>query len=519
MHPIPTTTSTPIINIGIIQSTSQVQFSCDDAFTIEHIPGDTIREGTSDQPYQISINDSSPAHIIYQICAAVCKHGMNVEQRRDDLKARGFDPGERTVGMKLKIGDIELDNREVWLIVGEFSSRAQAERFLSNNDLPVDARVVEDIRTSANGTLLLNGKPYEGSLRIRPANPDGLITVANVPIGIEFHWQRTEELKYRGAIRIGFNNAGQLVVINEIDLENYLASVNSSEMTPDCPLALLEAQTVAARSTVLATMGKHHYNTEFHLCSDDHCQCYQGAMREQESSRQAVMNTYGEILMHGNEVCDARYSKICGGIMESYPNVWENIDIPYLVEGIDSDQSIEFPADTEDKARRLIDSDPDVFCNTNRHPLPPRLANLYSTKNLFRWEVTYSREQIEQFIHRKQGEDIGELIDIIPHSRGASGRIIYLDFVGSKKRLRIGKELEIRRVLSDSHLYSSCFYVIPEQSPSGALKSVTLKGAGWGHGVGLCQVGATVMALKGYSYPTILEHYFKQTTLKKMYSL
>jgi len=265
-------------------------------------------------------------------------------------------------------------------------------------------------------------------------------------------------------------------------------------------------------------MGKHHYDTDFHLCSDDHCQCYHGAIKEQESSRQAVMNTLGEVIMFGDEVCDARYSKICGGIIESYDNVWDNREVPYLKAGVDTKGKIDFPADSEKKARELIDSDLDVFCNTNKYKLPPKLAELYSTENLFRWTVTYSREKIEELLLKKMNIKLVELKDIVPVSRGASGRLIYVDFVGTDRTVRVGKELKIRRVLSDSHLYSSCFYVEKVMTHDGShVKDFILKGAGWGHGVGLCQVGATVMALQNYSYQDILKHYFQNIEIVKLY--
>ncbi|MBN2012666.1 SpoIID/LytB domain-containing protein [candidate division KSB1 bacterium] len=517
MNPIPPAPTTPIIKIGIIQSAKKVRFSCSGTFTIEHSKAGRITTGTPGQPYEATISESIPARIIHSIRVAVCNDMETASKINQSYRQKQYATSIRTVGEILQFNDLTIDNRDMWVTIEEFETMEAAAAFLAQHKLPRDAKIVETIIQPAVGSVSVNRTTYKDSIRIIPEQPDAVITIDEVPIGIQFHWQRNEQLQYRGNIRIAFNNAGLLVVINEIDLENYLASVNSSEMTPDCPLGLLEAQTVAARSTVLATMGKHHYNTDFHLCSDDHCQCYQGALRERSISQQAVWNTFGEILIHGSHVCDARYSKICGGIMESYPNVWEDIHIPYLVEGIDSNNSIDLPADTEASARQFIDSNPDVFCNTSRYPLPPKLSNLYSTKDLFRWQVTYSREEIEQLIREKHGEDIGELLDIIPLSRGASGRLIFIDIIGSKKQLRIGKELEIRRTFSKSHLYSSCFYIEKTLTTNYQISTVTLKGAGWGHGVGLCQVGATTMSSMGYSYTDILSHYFKNTSLKKLY--
>ncbi|MDZ7332599.1 MAG: SpoIID/LytB domain-containing protein [candidate division KSB1 bacterium] len=510
----------PIIRIGVLQSADRVILRCNESFSLQNVHGQKLYSGQPNRDYLLTIASQQPAGLRYQVRAGIEKELAQAEQRADALRQQGLATSIRTVGLNFEINGHRIDNREHWVVIGDFGSYEEALAFRNLQEQLGEYVIVERVLSPAKGTIQIDDKIFEAPVRLVPEHqtPNTHITVKDIIIGIEFHWQRYEDLDYRGIIEIGFNNQGKLVVINELDLENYLVSVNSSEMTPDCPLELLKAQTVVARNTVLATMGKHHYNTNFHLCSDDHCQCYQGKKREQPASRQAVESTWGQVIMYENEVCDARYSKICGGIMEAYHNVWENRHIPYMVTGIDSDQPIDCPANTEEKARQLIDTEVPAYCNTHLHPLPPKLANLYSTQNLFRWEVIYQREELERLIAEKTGHDIGELIDIIPLERGDSGRLIYIEIVGSKKRLKIGKELQIRRALSKSHLYSSCFYVIKEYDSSGRLKQLRLKGAGWGHGVGLCQVGATVMAMKQIPYQQILQHYYKGTRLVELYS-
>ena len=510
----------PNIRIGVIQSADQVDVQCNQTFSLKNSKGEILYPGSANQKLAFKITSSQPAEIRYQLRAGIEKREADAKKFAQNLKHQGLEAHIRTVGMSFEINKHKVDNREFWITVGEFSTPVEALEFRNQQAEPGEYVVIEKILKPATGEIELAGQKLGDVVRIVPDNPDGSthITVSNVMIGIQFHWQRYEDLDYRGLIDVGFNNQGKLVVINELALENYLVSVNSSEMTPDCPVGLLEAQTVVARNTVLATMGKHHYNTNFHLCSDDHCQCYQGKKREQNVSRQAVENTWGEIMMHDDEICDARYSKICGGIMEAYQNVWENRNIPYMVSGIDSDQKIIYPANTEATAKELIDSHVPAYCNTGLYPLPPRLANLYSTQNLFRWEVTYHRQELEQLISEKTEQDIGELLDIIPLERGDSGRLIYIELVGSKKKLKIGKELEIRKVLSKSHLYSSCFYIEKSLDDRGRVEKFILKGGGWGHGVGLCQVGATVMAMKNIPYQKILNHYYKNTRLVRFYS-
>ncbi len=512
--------SVPTIRIGIIQSTDQVIFKCNKSFSLINSNGKILFSGLPDQQYSLTIGSSQPAEIRYQVRAGIEKDHSKAEKWVNDLQRQGLKAQLRTVGVSFEINKHKIDNREHWIIIGDFANYEEAAEFRNSQTQPGEYVVVERILTPPSGEIELSGQNLGSIVRIVPDEIDEStqITVSNVMIGIEFHWQRYEDLDYRGVIEVGFNNQGKLVAINELDLENYLVSVNSSEMTPDCPLGLLETQTIVARNTVLATMGKHHYNTNFHLCSDDHCQCYQGKKREQKVSRQAVERTWGEVIMYGIEICDARYSKICGGIMEAYHNVWENRNIPYMVMGVDSDQPIDHPANTEEKAKKLIDTEVPAYCNTKLYTLPTQLANLYSTKNLFRWEVKYKRQELEQLILEKTGQDIGELQDIIPLERGDSGRLIYIELVGTKKRLKIGKELEIRCVLYKSHLYSSCFYVEKQMGSNDKVNHFIIKGGGWGHGVGLCQVGATVMAMKNIPYDKILQHYYKNTRLVKLYS-
>lgn len=511
----------PNIRIGIIQSADQVAVQCNHAFSLQNAAGKILYSGPANQKLTLKIHSSRPAELRYQLRAGIEKKEAAANKMAQRLQRQGLETQIRPAGMIFEINNHQVDNREFWITVGEFLSHDEALAVRNQQTAPGEFVVIEKIMQPASGSIAFEDQNLGEMIRIVPDHPDSSthITVSNVMIGIQFHWQRHEDLDYRGIIEVGFNNQGKLVVINELDLENYLVSVNSSEMTPDCPLGLLEAQTVVARNTVLATMGKHHYNTNFHLCSDDHCQCYQGKKREQQISRQAVENTWGEVLISDGDICDARYSKICGGIMEAYQNVWENRQIPYMVSGIDSDQPISYPANTEAAAKKLIDSQVPAYCNTGLYPLPPKLANLYSTQNLFRWEVTFRREELEQLIAEKTGQDLGELKDIIPLERGDSGRLIYLELVGSKRRMKIGKELEIRRVFSKSHLYSSCFYVEKKLDAQGKIETIILKGGGWGHGVGLCQVGATVMAMKNIPYQKILYHYYKNTRLVKFYSL
>ncbi len=505
----------PLVRIGMIHSAEEIRFTCDGPFILTDISGSKKLEGLGGKEYVVQINQAYPSQMRYRVRLAIAEQETEAEQMREKLAARGFAISLWHPGVILQIDGRTIDNREFWLVSDPFASHEEAWKFAEDYEPVGEAVVVKEIIQRAHGRLQCEGEIFEQAIRIVRQEEHTPIKLHNVTVGIEFHWQHQRTQLLPGILEIGLNNDGKLVAINELDIETYLISVNSSEMSKDNPLELLKAQTIAARSTILATMGKHHYDENFHLCADDHCQCYHGIANISEASREAVNQTTGEALMYDNRVCDARYAKICGGIMEDYRYVWDDRSVPYLVAGIDGKENLEYPLTDETKVKAYIDSSPDVWCNTDKYQITSNLP--YNTRELFRWKVTYSREQLELLLKKRLHQDFGSLIDIIPGERGHSGRLIYLDIIGSKKSLRIGKELKIRRALSESHLYSACFYIERDRDHTGAVSQFHLIGAGWGHGVGLCQVGATVMAQEGYNYKEILAHYYKNSQLIKLY--
>lgn len=506
----------PKVRIGMIQSAGEVKFSVTTPFSITDLQGNEITCGQPDKLYTVHIASAKPAKLRYRVRLAIAEDDAGVVRAQKALNKKYSPLSILHPGLVINLPDKTIDNREYWLVTDAFQNLESARTFQQNYEPVGQAVVVSEVMQKASGEVVCENHRITDGLRIIPLNEEqARIKLENVIVGIEFHWQHLQTEELEGVLEVNFNHAGKLVAINEIGIEDYLASVNSSEMTAECPAELLKAQTIAARSTILATMGKHHYGEEFHLCADDHCQCYHGAANVTEISRKAAVDTWGENLLYNGAVCDARYAKICGGVMESFPYVWDDREIPYLIAGVDGVASIAYPLDSEEKAKDYVDSSPDVYCNTSKYPIAASLP--YNSKDLFRWQVSYSRSELQELMQRKIGEEFGELIDLQPVQRGPSGRLVYLDVIGSKKTIRIGKELAIRRALSDSHLYSSCFYIIRERDATGAISRFTLKGAGWGHGVGLCQVGATVMAQQGFNYKRILEHYYKGAKLKKLY--
>ncbi len=505
----------PRVRIGMIQSADEIHFGCDSTFTVFSLGGEKVATGLAGQNYTVGADHCKPSQIFYCVRLAIAITEAEKKRRQEELAQRGIATTAWRPGVVLSLGGGDMDNREYWMVTEPFADENAAREYARTYEPIGEAVVVKDIIRKSSGTLLFGQHRLENGLRIVADKAEALLQLHDVTVGIEFHWQHKRTQLIPGVLEINLNNAGHLQAINELDIESYLMSVNSSEMTKDNPIELLKAQTIAARSTILATMGKHHYDENFHICSDDHCQCYHGVGNISQASRQAAHDTLGENLLHDGRVCDARYAKICGGIMEDYRDIWDHREIPYLVPGSDGRENMTYPLRDEQQVKDYIDSSPDVWCNTQKYEIPSSLP--YNTRELFRWKVSYEREELEALISRRLDENFGDLIDIIPGDRAPGGRLIYMDVVGSKRTLRVGKELMIRRALSESHLYSACFYIERAYDAAGKITHFHLIGAGWGHGVGLCQVGATVMAQQGFDYRAILAHYYKNSKLEKLY--
>lgn len=400
--------------------------------------------------------------------------------------------------------------------------------------------------------LWVNGKVvYEGQLypeiSFEPTAADASFDLKAVTIGVDFHWQRQEDQRFKGALRLVATPEG-ILVINRIDAEEYLTSVISSEMSANASKQLLKAHAVISRSWLLAQVEKnfrlagslaHPYQScrrdeeslirwydredhkRFDVCADDHCQRYQGITRATNPIvRQVIKETRGEVLMADGEICDARFSKCCGGVTERFESCWEPVPHSYLVPLRDSEHPADYPDLTqEEEARSWILGTPDAFCHTTDKEILAQVLNNYDqeTTDFYRWQVRYTQEELAELIHRKTGMDFGQIIDLVPLERGSSGRIIRLRIVGTRRSFVIGKELEIRRTLSETHLYSSAFVVEREEIGEGVPRRFRLVGAGWGHGVGLCQIGAAMMGATGYDYRAILAHYFPGSLIEKRY--
>jgi SpoIID/LytB domain protein len=410
-----------------------------------------------------------------------------------------------------KISTKKEPNVTVGIVSGERISFSLNKPYMAKGEVITGNQVVE----FSDGGILWRGTQYR-NLTFTPQADDASFSLNDVTIGVNFHWERKETQTFEGTLRIVVE-ADKIVAINELPVEKYLTSVISSEMSSTSSLEFLKAHAVISRSWLLAQMEKRKQHesggdnffsftksdqefirwydredhTIFDVCADDHCQRYQGITRANNTHvEEAISQTRGQVLMYGDEICDARFSKCCGGETEEFQYCWEDTPKPYLV------------------------SFHDPYCNTSdKHTLSQVLNDFdQETPDFYRWEVSYTQSELSDLVNRKLKDDFGTITDLIPVARGKSGRIWKLKIVGTKKTLTIGKELEIRRALSESHLYSSAFDVEKDGD------KFILKGKGWGHGVGLCQIGAAVMGEQGHPYDDILLFYYRGAEIKRLYN-
>lgn len=416
--------------------------------------------------------------------------------------------------------------------------------YLAKGEKVLGEQVVE----FSEGGVLWNGNQYS-QLTFHPQSADASFSLSDVTIGVNFHWERKETQTFLGTLRFVVES-DKIVAINELPVEKYLESVISSEMSATSSLELLKAHAVISRSWLLAQMKKRRevaesgnnffsftkkedtlirwYDREDHtlfdVCADDHCQRYQGITKETSPHvAEAIRQTKGQILMDGEEICDARFSKCCGGITEEFQYCWEDTPKTYLTAVRDIALGVEHTQPNltnEEEAEKWIRFNPPAFCNTQDKKILSEVLNDYDqeTVNFYRWKETLSQEKLQQLIADKLKMDLGAILDMKAVERGKSGRISKLQIIGTEKTFTIGKELEIRRTLSDSHLLSSAFVVDKyDKDEQGVPQRFELIGAGWGHGVGLCQIGAAVMGEQGYHYDAILLHYYQGAEIRKLY--
>jgi stage II sporulation protein D len=416
-------------------------------------------------------------------------------------------------------------------------------RFLLSDKRKISGHIIVRVRQGEMVLCDLSGMEIVRRETIMLSSQDkASFTVSDVKIGIDFHWQRSQEQSFCGNLSLSAVSDSSFNLINEVALEDYLASVISSEMSAAAPLEFLKAQAIVARSWLVSMLLRKNINTAaindtqlreneiiiwhdvndhkgFDVCADDHCQRYQGITRIISYNVQnAIEATRGLFLVSGGEICDARYYKSCGGQTEIFSTAWEDKSPAYL-KSVTDDVHEHPPVQSEAEAQKWLSRRPQAFCSTTDKELLSKILPTFDQETLdfYRWQIIYSRHEFEEIIRKKSGIDFGELQNIVAVGRGPSGRIYKLRIEGSRRTVIVGKELEIRRWLSPSHLLSSAFVVSKTNAADGSVESFTLTGGGWGHGVGLCQIGAAVIAAKGFNVEDILAHYFTNVGLEKLY--
>jgi SpoIID/LytB domain protein len=479
-----------------------------------------LARGTEGDRWRVEVRSSVPAQFSYRLVAATTKTLQEAKARAREIENKGVDVAVEQIGEVLKFGQrMVSDNRSYRVCLSRTFGDEEAAREYSDSIYNrVQTTVVRYKVREARGSIFLKNLATGQSFASqKPVLVRGSpVTIYRMPVGVGFHWESRETRSYPETIYFQLDNEGKLVVINILLLETYLRGVVPSEMAEGFPSEALKAQAVAARGEMLAKMGRSHRDDPFDVCADVHCQVYSGMTKWAKSTDLAVRRTKGLVMWKDGMITDAVYSSVCGGHGENNEGAWGGQPRSYLRGDFDgTDRLKRYGSLTEEgNLKRWIDDDPPAFCNTTRVRAPSALD---FTKKYFRWQVSYAQEELNNIIRAKTGRNVGDVIDLIPLRRGASGRIIRLRIVGTQDEFIIERELRIRQALSTNTLWSACFYVEKHDGTGRVPGRFVLKGAGFGHGVGMCQTGAAMMALRGYRFDQILKHYYSGVRLRRLY--
>ncbi len=502
----------PDVRIGIAEGLECIQFKADGQIEIFD-KNDLLAQKLSwREQWEVKITNTQPSIIKYRLRYKEVQDRNEADRILEMLTDQGLPVKIERIKKRMFRGNkLNWVNSYLICLEPEFETEEEAYNYQWGIRDKITAIALPFIKTPPAGNIILTntetGERYQstGMLRIRAD-----VFTLNLSTGEGFHFSNNETQKYHDQIDFIIDRFGKLTVVNVLPLETYLMGVVGSEMQEKFPIEVLKAQAITARSFSLARIGKQHRLSPFDLCDEVHCHVYGGIDRESPGVKKAVLETKGLILMYNNKICETFYSGVCGGHTENNEYVWEGEPRVYLKGKLDADLNSFSNTflQNEENVRLWIESSPNVFCNTQKEPVPDFLK--YTTK-YFRWEVRYSQREISNIIRKKTGENIGRLLKVIPVSRGVSGRLTEIKFEGTRKTITIEKELAIRKALSENYLYSSCFVVNRDGN------DFIIKGAGWGHGVGMCQAGAAMMALQGFKYRKILNHYYQNAEIVKLY--
>ncbi|MCK5148740.1 SpoIID/LytB domain-containing protein [bacterium] len=509
----------PKIKIGLHQGTDTIRFTLSDNAAIVNKNSTFIVRRQLHGTWQAKVLHVNPGKTVWFLVAASKSSAAEARKEVRALRRRGFETFIYPAGQKLKITDRLIKENANYRVClkQSFSTKLAAEQYKNVLAKKLDTFIIKHALIPPGGSIrLLHEESGQEFASTEPIIIKGdRITLHDIPVGVGFHWEHKEDRSYPEDIILQVGTDGKLVVMNHLYMEHYLKGVVPSEMPSGFPLEALKAQAIAARSETLAKLGKAHSSDPYDLCSDVHCQVYSGLTRRDANTDRAVDITQGKILMDGEEILDAVYSSVCGGHGESANHAWGGEGRSYLKGSFDGSGRLQRygKLTLKSTARRWIDATPDAYCNSKRRP---DIASLEYTRKYFRWELNIPQDEIRTQLERHMGRSVGPIIKLEPITRGDSGRITKLRVEGRTGSYIIHGELTIRRALKRTTLWSSCFYVQTkrgEHIPS----QFILKGAGFGHGVGMCQTGAAGMGLKGYNYKKILKHYYKGCQIRQIY--
>ncbi|MFO7891080.1 MAG: SpoIID/LytB domain-containing protein [bacterium] len=511
----------PEIKIGVMSTATTLSFTLSKKCYIISHNGEFISRNIDGSMWEARVVDAVPAKPVYVIVFASMSSLSNAQDLATVISQKEYEtvilPHRKNISAN---GKMIVKNRLYRVCLRKyFKDKQEAVKYQETFPEDLNSFIATKYLNSKGRIILKNLKTHQifestKSISIK----GGEVTLHNVPVGVGYHWEEKVSNTYPETISFTIDREGKLVVINLVPIETYLKGVVPSEMPDGFPLEALKAQAVAARSEALTKIGRAvHKDDPYDLCDQVHCQVYSGVSKRMPSTDRAVEETHGMVTQHNGQICDAVYSAVCGGHTENSHYVWGGDYIDYLQGMYDSPEPLKKFGDLskEDNVREWIDAYPPVFCNTIEEWILPSME--YS-KKYFRWEKKISQDLLSKVVSEYSGKNIGEIIDIIPLKRGVSGRILLLKIVGIRDELIINKELNIRKTLSPETLWSSCFYVRKiKENNKGMPVEFIFKGAGFGHGVGMCQTGAAGLALQGANFKQILNHYYKNIKIKKLY--
>ncbi len=510
--------SEPIVRVGIFQDADSFVFEADGRFDIFASKPEQTFSTDQKGPWMVSVHHWQPAKTVYRILLYESEEREKAEQSAAEWRHKGEQVEMMIRGDQLRAGSRTIVDHRTYTVVlsKSFTQKKDAEAHAQEAFPKLPMRIISEIVVPARGQIALMAPDKKTRIMDNGIRLAGAVfKLEKVEVGKGFHWQRSESRSYGGELEISLSPEGKLTVINVLPMEQYLIGVLAGEMPTSFPLEALKAQAIVSRTVFLYHFGRNHREDDFDVCDDVHCQAFRGLVKNSEAAEKAVYTTRGLVLIYKGDLCNASYAAVCGGHSENAVDVWEGSGTPYLRGRFDTIKPLSgFDLRDEAKVRLWIESEPNVCCNLH---LSSNAEFAAYAKKYFRWQQSYNREELEKIILEKTGQRFGRLLDIKAISRGVSGRIKELQIVGSERTFSIKKELNIRRALSPTALYSSCFVVDKSDFVGGWPERFTFKGAGWGHGVGMCQIGAAIRAQQGKTVNEIISAYYTDVEINQIY--